>query len=410
VQSNLFRKAALDKATSPEQLDLVMQVTSPMGWLAVATIGAILFMVGIWSVVGTIPDLVEGQGVLIRGERLSEIKAGVPGVVARLNVSPDSVVAAGQVIGIINRDRSEVERKIALKESELNRMRSQHLSENAADEQAFSRNKALIGAKASELNSLRKQRVTQQDLVRRGLKPENALFEFDQRMTAVRGELNALQSENSVIQGRMTPRLNEQKSLEGEIEYLKVDLERTASEVKSPEAGRVVEVIKRAGDRVAEGEPLVRLESARPTGAEATQAYCDGNIHAVIYVSGQLAGKVHPEQLARVSPVDVKKEEYGYIIGTVEWVSTFAASTDDMKEKLKNDRLVQSYTEKGPVFEARVCLTFDPDNKANGLKWSSSTGPPKKIGSGALCQTSIVVDHRKPYTYVIPSIKTTMGF
>ena len=61
------------------------------------------------------------------------------------------------------------------------------------------------------------------------------------------------------------------------------------------------------------------------------------------------------------------------------------------------------------VFEARVCLTFDPENKVNGLKWSSSTGPPKQIGSGALCQSSVVVDLKKPYTYVIPSIKRTLG-
>ncbi len=409
MQSDLFRKAALDKATSPEQLDLVMQVTSPLGWLAVATIGVILFVVGIWSFVGTIPDLVEGQGVLIRGERLSEIKAAVPGTVARLSVSPDSVVEAGQVIGVINRDRSEVERKIALKQGELNRLSAQHLSENASDEMTYSRNKALIGAKAGELDSLRRPRVAQQELVRRGLKAENVLFEFDRRITATRGELNALENENAVNHGRMAPRLNQQKSIEGEIEYLNGDLRQTATEIKSPEAGRVVEVIKSAGDKVGEGEPLVRFETSRPTGPNVAQGYCDGNIHAVIYVPGQQAGKVHPKQLARVSPVDVQKEEYGYIIGTVEWVSTFAASTDDMKEKLKNDRLVQSYTEKGPVFEARVCLTLDPENKANGFKWSSSTGPPKKIGSGAMCQSSLVVDHKKPYTYVFPTIKKTLG-
>src|SRR5262245_25671612 len=409
MQSNLFRKAALDKATSPEQLDLVMQVTSPMGWLAVATIAVILFVIGVWSVVGTIPDLVEGQGVLIRGERLTEIKAPVPGTVARMDVTPDTMVQAGQVIAVINRDRSEVERKIALKEGELNRLRSQHVSENSSDEMALGRNKALVGAKAAELDSLKRQRATQQDLVTRGLKPENALFEFDRRITATRGELTALENENAAIQNRMTPRLNEERSVEGEIQYLKGDLAQTATEIKSPEPGRIVEVIKSVSDKVGDGEPLVRLETSRPTGANASLGFCEGNVHAVIYVPGQHAGKVQPKQLARVSPVDVKKEEYGYIIGTVEWVATFAASTDDMKEKLKNDRLVQSYTEKGPVFEARVCLTFDPENKANGLKWSSSTGPPKKIGSGALCQSSVVVDHKKPYTYVIPSIRKALG-
>jgi HlyD family secretion protein len=409
LQASLFRKAALDKATSPEQLDLVMQVTSPMGWLALATIAAIMFMIGIWSIVGTIPDLVEGQGVLIRGERLAEIKAAVSGTIARLTVAPDTMVQAGQVVAVINRDRSEIERKIALKQDQLNRLATQHQSEGASDEMLAARNEALIGAKQSELASLRRQRVVQQDLVRKGLKPENALFEFDRRVTGTQGELVALQKENEAIKSRLAPRLNEQRDIEGEIEYLKGDLKQTASEIKSPEAGRVVEVLKSSGDKVGEGEPLIRLEQSRPTGPNAARGFCDGNIHAVIYVNGQEAGKVHPHQMARVSPADVKKEEYGYIIGTVEWVSDFAASPDDMKEKLKNDRLVQSYSEKGPVYEARVCLTPDAANKLNGLKWSSSTGPPKRIGSGGLCQSSVVVDHRKPYTYVIPSIKKTLG-
>jgi HlyD family secretion protein len=406
---NLFRKAALDKATSPEQLDLVMQVTSPMGWLAMATIAAIIFMIAIWSVVGTIPDLVEGQGVLIRGERLAEIKAAVPGTVARLNVAPDTLVQAGQVVAVINRDRSEIERKIALKQEQVNRLRSQSVAQGTSDETILAQNEGLVAAKNGELASLRRQRVTQQDLVRRGLKPENALFEFDRRIIATQGELVSLQKENEAIKGRIAPRLNEVKSVEAEIEYLRGDLKETASEIKSPETGRVVEVLKSAGDKVGEGEPLVRLEQSRPTGPNAGRGFCDGNIHAVIYVNGQEAGKVHPKQLARVSPADVKKEEYGYIIGTVEWVSNFAASPDDMKEKLKNDRLVQSYSEKGPVYEARVCLTSDPENKSNGLKWSSSTGPPKKISSGGLCQSSVVVDYRKPYSYVIPSIKKTLG-
>jgi HlyD family secretion protein len=359
--------------------------------------------------VGTIPDLVEGQGVLIRGERLAEIKAAVPGTIARLTVTPDTMVQAGQVVAVINRDRQEIERKIALKQDQLNRLTTQHQSEGASDEMLAARNEALIAAKQSELASLRRQRVVQQDLVRKGLKPENALFEFDRRVTGTQGELVALQKENEAIKSRLAPRLNEQRDIEGEIEYLKGDLKNTASEIKSPEAGRVVEVLKSAGDKVGEGEALVRLEQGKPAGPAAARGFCDGNIHAVIYVNGQEAGKVHPHQMARVSPADVKKEEYGYIIGTVEWVSDFAASPDDMKEKLKNDRLVQSYSEKGPVYEARVCLTSDATNKLNGLKWSSSTGPAKRIGSGGLCQSSVVVDHRKPYTYVIPSIKKTLG-
>jgi len=181
VSNPMFRKAAMDKATSPEQLDLVMQVTSPMGWLAVGTIGTILFAIGIWSFMANIPDLVEGQGVLIRGERLTEIKAPSPGTLVSLNVSTDANVTEGQVIATIRRDRSEIEQKIQLKTEQLNRLKAQNVGENTTDQVTAARNAALIAAKASEINSLRSQRATQVDLVKTGLKAESALFEFDQR-------------------------------------------------------------------------------------------------------------------------------------------------------------------------------------------------------------------------------------
>ena len=63
----MFRKAALEKLSSPEQLDVMMQVTSPMGWIAMAGTGVILGFVIVWSVVGEIGIRVDGQGILLRG-------------------------------------------------------------------------------------------------------------------------------------------------------------------------------------------------------------------------------------------------------------------------------------------------------------------------------------------------------
>ena len=40
----LFRKAALEKLSSPERLDVMMKVTSPAAWLALAALGAILLV------------------------------------------------------------------------------------------------------------------------------------------------------------------------------------------------------------------------------------------------------------------------------------------------------------------------------------------------------------------------------
>ena len=62
-----------------------------------------------------------------------------------------------------------------------------------------------------------------------------------------------------------------------------------------------------------------------------------------------------------------------------------------------------------PVEAARVCLEADPKNKANGFKWSSSTGPNRPITGGGQCSASLLVDTRRPYTYVIPAVRRTVG-
>lgn len=403
----MFRKAALDKVSSPEQLDLMMQVTSPLGWLALATIGGILSIVLAWSVVGSIPDLVDGQGVLLRGERLFEIKAGAGGTIVRLDVTPGTNVTAGQVIAVISRDKSEIQDRITAKREQLARAQAQVSQDASADEIQIARNQSMLGAKRQEIESLRQQRKTQEELVAKGLKPANVLFDFDRRITGVQGEMNGLDKENALIRQRLGPRHNEIANIRSELQQLENALQRTDADLVAPQAGRVVEVIKATSDKVRDGETLVRLEVGQQPGEQ--KGHCGGNIHAVIYLPGSQAGKVRPKQPARISPSDVKKEEYGYIVGEVAWVANFSASPDDMREKLKNDKLVQSYQAEGPVYEARVCLMLDEKNTNNGFKWSSSFGPPRKIDTGALATASLVVDERAPYTYVVPAVKKAVG-
>jgi HlyD family secretion protein len=366
----MFRKAAIEKVSSPEQLDLMMQVTSPMGWLALLTMAVLIGIGVLWSVLGSIPDLVDGRGVLLRGERLKDIKAPISGTISRISVVPDGDMQAGQLIAVINRDSASIE-------------------ERQADEATVARNSAMIETKKGEVASLENQLAVQKDLVRRGLKAENALFEFERRISSARSEMNQLQREIDAVSARL----------------------RATAQITALESGKVVEVIRSVGDKIREGEVLFRIEtiSAEVASGAKPRDFCDGALHAVLYVPAQVAGKVKPGQEARVSPLDVKKEEYGYIQGRVEWVAGYAASPDDMKEKLKNDILVQSYNSQGPVFETRVCLIPDPTNLTNGFKWSSSTGPDRKIAGGGQTSASLVVDARKPYTYVIPAIRRTVG-
>lgn len=406
MAENLFRKAAIDKVSSPEQLDLLMKVTSPVGWLALVTVAVMLCAVGVWSVLGSIPDLVDGSGTLFRGERIYDVKATMGGSVLSLDVRPGSMVTAGQTIARLKREVTSTEQTNAAAEQ----MRAAAASVQAANDQltantvTIQKNRAQAARLDEQLGTLERQRQLQKQLVDQGIKAPKDLLNIERDMDGIRGQRDSLLAEARQLEARSEETKASIRASQATMASTQASLAST-TEVKSPESGRIVEVIKSAGDKVAEGEPLLRVERSSK---EATQV-CGGDVHALIYVPASQAGKIRRGQFVRVSPSDVKKEEYGFIFGTVEWIASYASSTVDMTEKLKNDQLVKQFMTAGPVFETRVCLAKNPSNPVNPFKWSSSLGPPKGTEAGTTCSVSIIVDEKKPYTYVIPAVRKAVG-
>ena len=66
-ESSLFRQEALEQISSPEQLDQLIQVVTLKDWLPLASIGFLVALALIWSIVGRIPVFVEAKGLLVQG-------------------------------------------------------------------------------------------------------------------------------------------------------------------------------------------------------------------------------------------------------------------------------------------------------------------------------------------------------
>jgi hypothetical protein len=64
-RDSLFRKEALERISSPEQLDQLMQIVSLKNWLPLASIGFLLALAVLWSVLGRIPVFIESKGLLV---------------------------------------------------------------------------------------------------------------------------------------------------------------------------------------------------------------------------------------------------------------------------------------------------------------------------------------------------------
>jgi hypothetical protein len=92
----IFRQEALDRLSSPEQLDQLMPVTSPRSWVALAGVGLLLLMALAWGWLGTIPNTVEAKGILARRGGVKPLTAPEAGVVARVAVSSGDGAEKGQ--------------------------------------------------------------------------------------------------------------------------------------------------------------------------------------------------------------------------------------------------------------------------------------------------------------------------
>jgi multidrug resistance efflux pump len=95
-RTEVFRKSALERLSSPEELDELLQVTRLRGWLLLAAVGLLLSAAAAWSVVGAVPLTTEGAGVLVPARPPRLLLAPRPARITSLAVEEGDPVTAGQ--------------------------------------------------------------------------------------------------------------------------------------------------------------------------------------------------------------------------------------------------------------------------------------------------------------------------
>src|SRR5258708_40162964 len=78
-ERTIFRKAALERLSSPEQLDYLMAITSPACWLAPSAIRVILFLHVLMGFLGRFPDKEYGGRTLCSSVAVYDVSAANDG-------------------------------------------------------------------------------------------------------------------------------------------------------------------------------------------------------------------------------------------------------------------------------------------------------------------------------------------
>jgi HlyD family secretion protein len=413
--SGLFRKAALDHLSSPDELDRALRVTGPRAWLALSALAAIVVMAVIWSIVGSIPTQVSGQGILLHAGGVSQIVSTSAGRLTGVAVKAGDLVEAGESLGMVAQPELVVELENARAEltaALVQRDTLAHFQEIDAQQQM-----TLFESQRAEATRTIAEATEQARWYAERVKAEESLFAqrllledklFDTRRSAVaelaRAEaartklkeiaLAEIAWRNRATQEQTTARLQSEKFARA-VAALEARM-RTAAVIASPTAGRVVEVIAANGQLVAAGEAVLNVEPR------------SGPLEALIYVPAADGKKVRAGMSVRVSPATVKPEEFGYMLATVRSVSSFPATTKGMMRVLQNERLVTSLSATGTPFELYATLTLDPGT-VSGYRWTSGAGPAIALFSGTPVVALVTERTRRPIELILPFVRSLFG-
>jgi HlyD family secretion protein len=413
--TKVFRKVALERMSSPEQLDQLLRVTTPKTWLALLALIAFLGAAVAWGYFGELTTRVSGQGVLIRSGGVRNVVPLGAGQVLEITVKVGDLVKVGQVVGTVAQPalveqiriaRSRLAETMAQREEMLKVRRDRGRLQLEALKRERANTESEIRGLLEEAEAIREQIPVDEELLAKGLitksqvsdtkaRLENALSTASARRARL-AQLDATEFETGTasIEANLVLQ-NQVAALEREVGVLEAQLQ-SESRVVSPYAGQVLEIKVSPGSLVAVGTPIISLQPDVAT------------LEAVLYVPAERAKELHPGMDAEILPTTVRREEYGFIRGKVTFVSDYPATEAASMRVFENLPLVQALSARGPVTEVRVEMATDAVTPS-GYRWSSPLGAPITLSGGTLCLGDVVTRRQRPINLVVPELKGALG-
>ena len=406
-----FRQSAIDRLSSPDQLDMLVKVADAKGWIAAAGILLVIGFGAIWSVFGSIPTEVEASGVLVsRVGRIIPMSSSSVGMVTQLRVHVGDVVSAGQVLAILSQPEQE------------QRLRSAETMLRSLQNNLDVRRESLERGMEAYRKNAEVRRAGQLQMIAAS---EALLDQLQGQLSLREGlaqqymEMNEKVEQTRVDIARARQQVSESHARLGEIDFIVMEadiarqkelntLQKAVSEaqqniielvqnlqlskvVAAPSAGRVTEVATSLGSVVRPGSQIVTVEPA------------GGGLKAIVYVAVDSVKKMHRGMTVHLSPLTVRTEEYGMLVGRVSNVSSFPSTPQGMLAAIQDQRLVQSFSGAGSPYELAVEL--QPAKTPTGYAWTSGSGPDTNLTSDTPVKVFITVRTDPPILLILPFLK-----
>jgi HlyD family secretion protein len=432
----LFRKEALERFSSPDNLEQLMPVAGAKDWLLIVVAGTLLVLVGIWCVVGRVPTIATGRGVILRPRQLTQTQAFAAGRILSFHVHSGDHVKEGDLIATV--DQADIVKRIEENRRALAILQEQDRLKNSAESsqlalqtqedtmehaglEAQRGNLRKSLADAMELKPILETRAEAiRKLVKEGLLGSAAqevsdaqsarrdndakIYDYTARLGQIDGQLEQIETRRSALAKQImadsTARRNEIAQLQKTIDLDTFQIVRDGN-VRSQYSGRVAEVMAGVGQVVPAGGKLLTLEADSAADAGA-------GLVSISYYPVKDGKQIQPGMKIQVTPDTVERERFGGINGIVTAVSPIPVTKEGVVGTIGNAEVVQNLMPDGVYIEVQARLERDPAT-ASGYKWSSSRGPDIRITSGLTNSARVTIEGRAPVTYLLPILREASG-
>lgn len=419
TQPTLFRQVALNRLSSPEELDCLLQVTTAKGWLALGGLGLLLAAALVWSVAGRVPTKLEAQQcILVKSGGVNLLTTSASGRLTDLAVEVGDKVTRGQIIGRL--EQPELLPKIEASEAHLKEVQARYQQVQAVAAQSALLRDAASAQQKLQLTQQQASAAQRLRLVRERIESQSALFQqgliTKQTLLASQLEAAAIELESQNLQAQLkqleVARLEARKQSDNELAQARNEWEearratsllvrdaKNQTAVVSPYSGRVLEVKATEGQLVERGTDLLTVESS---GLDFNE------LQAHIYLPAAEGKKVHGGMKVEISPSTAKREEFGFLPAFVTQVADYPSTQQGLMRVFGNDKLVQQLA--GTQAPIQIMAALKPAARnTSRYEWSTRAGPPFAIQSNTTCSAAITLFEQRPIALVIPILKKLGG-
>lgn len=134
----------------------------------------------------------------------------------------------------------------------------------------------------------------------------------------------------------------------------------------------------------------------------------DQELLGALFIPSPDSWRVEPGMTVEVDLSTVRREERGYLLGTVAEISPSPVSRDALRQSLQDNQLVDRLTRNGAPFQTTILLGVDGET-AGDFRWSTARGAGIDIHPGTQFDGQIIIGHRSLLSLLIPGLGQAVG-